>query len=242
MELRHPGSRSGRGVVAPVLPSARRNRLRRRVVDRARGSCLSADRGRDAIGRIVAPRDAERGLRLGRMTSIWLRPQGRQEQTLQSLIDRMAGEHRTVSFRPHLTVCSVQADLAVLETAAAYIKECGLLPLTVAKTAVTGAVITPFRAVFIEIENSPGLREFRERLRDIVGAPALIPPHISLLYTLDRVSQDHRPDLGAEKLAAIAARCADAIKDVDFTLARPAVNSTGGTETDVRSWKVIRSL
>ena len=96
------------------------------------------------------------------MTSIWLRPQGRQEQALQSLIDRMASEHRTVSFRPHLTVCSVSGDLAVLDDAAAYIKECGLLPLTVAKTAVTGAVITPFRAVFIEVENSPGLREFRD--------------------------------------------------------------------------------
>jgi hypothetical protein len=33
------------------------------------------------------------------MTSIWLRPQGRQEQALQSLIDRMASEHRTVSYR-----------------------------------------------------------------------------------------------------------------------------------------------
>jgi len=112
----------------------------------------------------------------------------------------------------------------------------------VAKTAVTGAVITPFRAVFIEVENSPGLREFREQLRDIVGAPALIPPHISLLYTLDRVSQDHRPDLDAEVLMAIAARCAEAIKDTDFTLARPVVNSTGGAETDVRSWKIVRDL
>jgi hypothetical protein len=176
------------------------------------------------------------------VTSIWLRPQGRQEQALQSLIDRMAGEHQTVSFRPHLTVCSVPTDLAVLEAAAAYIKECGLLPLTVAKTAVTGAVITPFRAVFIEIENSPGLREFREGLRDIVGAPALIPPHISLLYTLDRVTQDHRPDLSAEMLAEIAARCAEAIKDVDFTLARPLVNSSGGAQTDVCNWKVLRSL
>ncbi len=176
------------------------------------------------------------------MTSIWLRPQGRQERALQSLIERIAGEHRTVSFHPHLTVCSVPGDLAVLDAAAAYIKECGLLPLTVAKTAVTGAVITPFRAVFIEVENSPGLREFRERLCEIVGAPALITPHISLLYTLDRVSQDQRPDLGAEKLAAIAARCADAIKDVDFTLARPAVNSTGRAETDVGNWKVVRSL
>ena len=176
------------------------------------------------------------------MTSIWLRPQGRQEHALQSLIDRLASEHQTVSLRPHLTVCSVSGDLAVLDAATAYIRECGLLPLTVPKTAVTGAAITPFRAVFIEVENSPGLREFRERLRDIVGAPAFTPPHISLLYTLDRVSQGHRPDLDAETLAAIAARCAEAIKDTDFTLARPVVNSTGGTGTDVRSWKVVRQL
>jgi len=112
----------------------------------------------------------------------------------------------------------------------------------VAKAAVTGAVITPFRAVFIEVENSPGLREFRERLRDIVGAPALIPPHISLFYTLDRVSQDYRSDLNAERLAAIAARCAEAIKDVEFTLARPVANSAGGPQSDVRTWKVVRSL
>jgi hypothetical protein len=175
------------------------------------------------------------------MTSIWLQPQGRQEQALRSLIDRMADEHGTVSFRPHLTVCNLPGDLAALDAAAAYIKDCGLLPLRVAKAAVTGAVITPFRAVFIEVENSPGLREFRERLRDIAGAPTLIPPHISLLYTLDRVSQAHRPDLNAEILAAIAARCADSIKDEELTLARPVVNSAG-TQTDVRTWKVIRSL
>src|SRR5438093_12284885 len=113
------------------------------------------------------------------MSSNWLRPQGRQEHALQGVIDRMASEHRTVSFRSHLTVCNVPGDLAALDAAAAYIKECGLLPLTVAKTAVTGAVITPIRAVFIEVEYSPALREFRERLRDIVGAPPLIPPHIS---------------------------------------------------------------
>jgi hypothetical protein len=121
------------------------------------------------------------------MTSIWLRPEGRQEQALQNLIDRIASEHGTVSFSPHLTVCGVPGDLAVLDAAAAYVEKCCGLPLKVAKTAVTGAVITPFRAVFIEVENSPELREFRERLRDVVGAPPLIPPHISLLYTLDRV-------------------------------------------------------
>jgi len=43
------------------------------------------------------------------MTSIWLRPQGHQEQAIQNLIDRMAEEYRTVSFHPHLTVCGVPA-------------------------------------------------------------------------------------------------------------------------------------
>jgi hypothetical protein len=95
----------------------------------------------------------------------------------------------------------------------------------VAKTAVTGAVITPFRAVFIENENSPELREFRERLRDILSAPPLIPPHISLLYTLDRNSQAPRSDFDAERLKAIAAGCAEAIDDAHFTLSGPVVNN-----------------
>ena len=72
------------------------------------------------------------------MTSIWLQPEGRQDQELQDLIERLAAAHHTVSFRPHLTVCSVTDDPAVLDAAAAYIRECGLLPLKVAKTAVTG--------------------------------------------------------------------------------------------------------
>src|ERR1700757_1796528 len=113
------------------------------------------------------------------MASIWLRPEGRQEQRLQELINRLAEEHGTVTFAPHLTVCGVPGDLAVLDAAAAYVRDCGLLPLRVAKTAVAGMVITPFRAVFIEVENSAELREFRERLRDVVGAPTLIPPHIT---------------------------------------------------------------
>ena len=176
------------------------------------------------------------------MTSIWLQPEGRQKQELQNLIERLAVEHHTVSFRPHLTVCSVPDDAAVLDAAAAYVRESSLLPLKLTKTAVTGAVISPFRAVFIEVENSPVLREFRERLRDIAGAPPLIPPHISLLYTLDRVSQAHRPDLNAEVLAAIAACCAEVIEDTEFILSRPVVNRTGATETDVRNWRVVRDI
>jgi 2'-5' RNA ligase len=176
------------------------------------------------------------------MTSIWLRPQGRQEQQLQNLIARLAEEHGTVPFAPHLTVCGVPGNLDALDAAAAYIRGCGLLPITVAKTAVTGALITPFRAVFIEVENTPELREFRERLRGIVGAAELIPPHISLLYTLDRQSQTPRPDFDAERVKAIAARCADQVRDTHFTLGRPVVNSAGGSEHDVRSWRAIREL
>jgi len=170
------------------------------------------------------------------MTSIWLRPEGRQEQQLQALIDRLAEEHGTVAFAPHLTVCGVPGDLGVLDAAAAYVRECGLLPIRVAKTAVTGAVITPFRAVFIEVENSAELREFRERLRQ------LIPPHISLLYTLDRDTQAPRPDFDAERLQEIAARCTDEIDDTHFTLGRPVVNNAGGGESNVRGWRAIREL
>ena len=52
------------------------------------------------------------------MTSIWLLPEGRQEQRLQELINRLAEEHATVAFAPHLTVCGVPGDLAVLDAAA----------------------------------------------------------------------------------------------------------------------------
>ena len=43
------------------------------------------------------------------MTSIWLLPEGRQEQRLQELINRLAEEHATVAFAPHLTVCACPA-------------------------------------------------------------------------------------------------------------------------------------
>lgn len=176
------------------------------------------------------------------MTSIWLRPEGRQEQQLQGLIDRLAQEHGTVPFAPHLTVCGVPGNLGVLDATAAYVRECGLLPLIVAKAAVTGAVITPFRAVFIEVENSPDLREFRENLREITGARELIPPHISLLYTIDGTTQMPRLDFDVERLKAIAARCAEEIQDTYFTLGRAIVNNAGGGENNVRGWKAVREL
>ena len=49
------------------------------------------------------------------------------------------------------------------------------------------------------------------------------PPEVT--YTLDRNSQAPRLDFDAERLKAIAAGCAEAIDDADFTLGRPV----GGT-------------
>jgi hypothetical protein len=176
------------------------------------------------------------------MASIWLRPTAPKERELQRIVDRLSEAHGTVTLSPHLTVCGVPGDLGVLDAAAAYVRECGLLPLTVAKVAVTGAVITPFRAVFIEVQNTLQLQEFRERLREICGGSPLIPPHISLLYTLDRESQEPRTDFDAARLAAIAADCAAAIADTAFTLGRPVANSASAAQPDIRSWHVIRRL
>ena len=46
-----------------------------------------------------------------------------------------------MTFAPHLTVCGVPGDLAVLDAAAAYVRECGLLPLGVGKAAASALKI-----------------------------------------------------------------------------------------------------
>jgi len=171
--------------------------------------------------------------------SIWLQLRGRQERHLERVIGALARAHGTVPFRPHLTVCSV-ADIAAFDAAAYAIG--ADLPIVAAKVAVTGAVITPFRAVFIEIEDTPQLHEFRERLRAICGAPELTPPHISLLYTLDRQTQQPRLDFDAERLAAIARDCTAQISEHRFTLARAVIKHSDGDWRNVRSWRVIRRL
>jgi hypothetical protein len=169
--------------------------------------------------------------------SIWLRPSEPEANRLRGVIADLAEAHGTIAFAPHLTVCGVP-DRAALEAAAAYVAECGLLPLETTKTAVTGAAITPFRAVFIEVEDTPLLRRFREALRAICGAPPFDPPHISLLYTIDRQTQQPRPDLDAARLAAIARDCAARIAETGFTLSRPvAVGRTGAA-----SWQPIREI
>jgi hypothetical protein len=172
--------------------------------------------------------------------AVWLRPVGRQQQALQRLVDDLAAAQGTVAFAPHLTVCGLP-EPAALDAAAAYV-EAASLPLAVVKMGVVSATATPLRAVFIEIEDSPPLKEFRAGFAAIAGAPEPGPAHISLLYALDRDNGQPRRDLDAAALAAIARYCEARIGDAEFTLGRPLAVATDGDWLNVRSWTVIRAL
>jgi Cyclic phosphodiesterase-like protein len=174
--------------------------------------------------------------------SIWLLPQTAQEQALQAVIDALAEQYGTVRFQPHLTVCSSLQNTAALDAASAYVRGSGLLPLTVTIARVGSGSESPFRAIFVEIENSPALQEFREGLRDLTGGGELHPPHISLLYTLDRDTQRPMPQFDAARLGAIAEECNTRIPRGDLILDRAAVKTAQGGWENVRSWALLRTL
>jgi hypothetical protein len=96
--------------------------------------------------------------------------------------------------------------------------------------------------VFVEIENSPALRDFRETLRDLTGAGGLHPPHVSLLYTLDRNTQQPMPQLDAARLHAIAKDCNTRIPAGELILDRTAVKTAEDHWENVRSWALARML
>ena len=174
--------------------------------------------------------------------SIWLLPQAAQEQALQAVIDSLADQHGTVRFQSHLTVCGSLRNVAALDAASAYVMQSGLLPLTTSMTGVASGAESAFRAVFIEIENSPALRDFRETLRDLTGAGELHTPHVSLLYTLDRNTQQPMPQLDAARLRVIAKDCNTRIPAGELILDRAAVKTAEDHWENVRSWALARML
>jgi hypothetical protein len=174
--------------------------------------------------------------------SIWLLPQAAQEQALQAVIDGLAGQHGTVRFQPHLTVCGSLRNIAALDAASAYVSQSGLLPLSTTITGVASGVESPFRAVFAEVEDSRALRDFRETLRDMTGAGELHPPHISLLYTLDRNAQRPMPQLDAARLRTIAADCSTHIPLGELILDRAVVKTAEDRWENVGSWAIARVL
>jgi hypothetical protein len=176
------------------------------------------------------------------LASIWLRPQAAQEAALHAVIDDLADAHGTVRFAPHLTVCGSLQEIAALDAASAYIRRSGLLPLTVTMAGVASGIDSPFRAVFIVIEDSPALRGFREALRDITRAGELHPPHVSLLYTLERQTQWAMPQLDRERLRAIADTCNERVPRGELTFDRAVVETTDDGWDNVRSWALARAL
>ena len=174
--------------------------------------------------------------------SIWLLPQAAQEQALRAVIDGLADQHGTVRFQPHLTVCGSLRNIAALDDASAYVRQSGTLPLNLTITGVASGVESPFRAVFAEVENSRGLREFRETLRDMTGAGELHPPHISLLYTLDRNAQRPMPHLDAGRLRAIAEDCSTRVPRGELILDRAVVKTAEDRWENVGSWAIARVL
>jgi hypothetical protein len=116
------------------------------------------------------------------------------------------------------------------------------LPLNVTITGVASGAESPFRAVFAAVENSRGLREFRETLRNMTGAGEPHPPHISLLYTLDRDAQRPMPQLDAARLRTIAADCSTRMPRGELILDRVVVKTAEDRWENVSSWAVARVL
>lgn len=175
------------------------------------------------------------------VASVWLHPVGDEREMLRDLITRLAAEHGTMPFEPHLTVCTI-ADLTpeAAQAAADYVVACRTLPLRVRKTGIQHSPTVPFRAVTIGVENAPDLREFRERLRDLIGASELVEPHISLLYT---IGSDQRRTAWSDderKLQAIAAECERRLAASRFVLDEPVLVAPEGDWTNTKSWTVFR--
>lgn len=175
------------------------------------------------------------------VASVWLQPVDDERERLRDLIARLAAEHGTMPFEPHLTVCTIADPTPEAAQAAAdYLAGCRALPLRVRMTGILHAPTVPLRAVTIGVENGPDLRAFRERLREVTGANDLGAPHISLLYAIGR-DQRRTAWAGDErKLRAIAADCDRRLAAGQFLLDDPILVAPDGEWTNVASWTVIR--
>ena len=173
--------------------------------------------------------------------SIWLRLSGEQESSLQELIERLAKEHGTVPFQPHLTVCSPQSE-AFWDAAAEYVRHSVALPLRVARKRISFSTTAPMMAVVMYVEDTPGLRTFREDLRRLTGAVEPPPPHISLLYGVDEAERQPSWSSDDGALNRIAEECTVQVDAREFELDRPVIVAPDREWTNVRSWRVVRTL
>ncbi|MGD9614982.1 MAG: hypothetical protein AB7H90_03165 [Alphaproteobacteria bacterium] len=177
------------------------------------------------------------------VASVWLQPIGGERKILRDLIARLAAEHGTMPFEPHLTVCTIANPTPQTAQAAAdYIATCRTLPLPVRKTGLLHSPAVPFRAVTIGVENTPDLRRFRETLRTLTGANELVEPHISLLYTIGSDQRRTAWSGDEQKLRTIAADCENRLAASRFLLDRPILVAPDGDWTNIASWTTIRQF
>jgi hypothetical protein len=174
--------------------------------------------------------------------AIWLRLGEQNETQLRALIEELACTHGTPRFEPHLTVCSGELDRASFAGAFDYLRM-SQLPLIVQKKGISWSTVAPLRAVVIDVDDSPSLRDFRATLQKITGAAAAYPPpHISLLYSLDEHGQRVEWSADKEKLRFIAEECAMHIAAREFVLDRPAVVTADRGWTKVGSWQIAPAM
>jgi 2'-5' RNA ligase len=175
--------------------------------------------------------------------SIWLQVSGDTNRLLHEAIAALAGQHGTMPFQPHLTVCGIPPDdPAVADAASAFVLRSGALPLRVAKVGVSYSTQTWSRAVVIDIENSDALQSFREELQSITGADPFEPPHISLLYTIDAAQKVVPWAEDLARLQQIAVEATRLVSAHEFTLEAPIVVAPDGEWTNIASWTVLRRL
>jgi hypothetical protein len=176
------------------------------------------------------------------LASIWLQPEPADAALLQGLVRSLAAEHGTPPFQPHLTVCNSLVDpSAWQEVAADYVKN-SALPFVARRAGISSSAEIWSKSLIIDMVDDPALRRFREDLQRLTGAGRFYPPHISLLYALDGSSGRRLLSLDAARLREIAEDCAARLTIEEFHLARPAVVTADGDWTNIRSWRVVRTL
>jgi hypothetical protein len=176
------------------------------------------------------------------LASIWLQLSDQQDAPLRALIAELASTYGTIPFQPHLTVCGSQSSPDSWDAAAEYVRASKLLPLSVTKKRVSYSTTAPMRAVVIYVEAAPRLQTFRGDLQRITGAVEPPPPHISLLYTVGQNGQQPRWSSDESTLKAIAEECARRIDASEFVLDSPIIVAPDGAWTNVKSWRVVRTL
>lgn len=115
--------------------------------------------------------------------SLWLMPEGEAFTRFGDLITRLAGQHATPGFPPHLTLLAGLAapEPVVVALAARLAQSASCLRLVTADVVHSDAY---FRAVVVRVKPVPELIDLRARALAALGLEGGPPfePHLSLLY------------------------------------------------------------